>query len=361
MSDIREVALPTYRVTIGAGVLDRIGNIVRDVAPAHRYAIITDTNVGPAHASRVVHALHTNDDAVLTIPAGETHKTRDTWAALTDDLLSAGYGRDTTVIALGGGVVGDVAGFVASTFMRGVPYVQVPTSLLAMIDASVGGKTGVDTPVGKNLVGAFHQPAAVVADIGLLTTLPFEHLRAGMAEAIKHGVIADGAYFAAVESLGANLHSLDVHSAAMLDLVTRSVEIKAAVVSRDEREGGIRKTLNFGHTIGHAIELCSDFELLHGYAVAIGMVYESMLAERLGLARSDTTERVRSAVRATGLPDVRPHAMPIDAVIEATRSDKKARAGHAEFALPARIGAMAAAERGWSIPVSEDLVREILA
>jgi 3-dehydroquinate synthase len=361
VSDVREVPLPTYRVTIGAGVLDHLGEIVREVAPAHRYAIVTDSNVGPTYAARVVQALRTRGDAVFTIPAGETHKTRDTWAALTDDLLAAGYGRDTTVIALGGGVVGDLAGFVAATFMRGVPYVQVPTSLLAMIDASVGGKTGVDTPAGKNLVGAFHQPAAVIADIGVLATLPLDHLRAGMAEAIKHGVIADGAYFAAVASLAGSLHSLDVHSAAMLDLVARSVEIKAAVVSRDEREGGIRKTLNFGHTIGHAIELCSNFELLHGYAVAIGMVYESMLAERLGLAESNTTERVRSAVRAAGLPDVRPRAMPIEAVIEATRSDKKARAGHAEFALPARIGAMAAADRGWSVPVSEDLVREILA
>jgi 3-dehydroquinate synthase len=361
VSDVREVALPTYRVTIGAGVLDRIGDIVREAAPAHRYAIITDANVGPTYALRVAHALHTSLDAVLTIPAGEAHKTRDTWAALTDDLLASAYGRDTTIIALGGGVVGDLAGFVASTFMRGVPYVQVPTSLLAMIDASVGGKTGVDTAAGKNLVGAFHQPAAVIADISVLSTLPLEHLRAGMAEAIKHGVIADTRYFDSVQSLVGSLHSVDVTSAAMLDLVARSVEIKASVVSRDEREGGIRKTLNFGHTIGHAVELCSGFELLHGYAVAIGMVYESMLAERLGLAESNTTERVRSAVRAAGLPDVRPSAMRIDSVIEATRSDKKARAGHAEFALPSRVGAMAASDRGWSVPVSEDLVREILA
>ncbi len=361
-TETREIALPTYRVTIGAGILDRVGEIVRDVAPAHRFAIITDTNVGPAYAARVVSALRASDESVLTIPAGEAHKTRDTWTKLTDDMLAHGFGRDTTVIALGGGVVGDLAGFVASTFMRGIPYIQVPTSLLAMIDASVGGKTGVDTPAGKNLIGAFHQPAAVIADISLLETLPpAEHLRAGMAEAIKHGAIADANYFDAVESLAGSLHSLDVHSAAMLDLVARSVEIKAAVVSRDEREGGIRKTLNFGHTIGHAVELCSGFELLHGYAVAIGMVYESMLAERLGLAEPNTTKRLRSAVRAAGLPDARPSAMSIDAVIEATRCDKKARAGHAEFALPARIGAMAAAERGWSVPVSEDLVREILA
>jgi 3-dehydroquinate synthase len=357
----RNVALSTYQVTIGAGALDQLGDIVRQAAPAHRYAIVTDSNVGPAYAARVRAALRADDDAVFTIPAGEAHKTRETWAQLTDGLLAIGCGRDTTLIALGGGVVGDLAGFVAATFMRGIPYVQVPTSLLAMIDASVGGKTGVDTRAGKNLVGAFHQPAAVVADISVLATLPIEHLRAGMAEALKHGVIADAAYFDAVQSLASSLRSLDVGSAAMLDLVARSVEIKASVVSRDEREQGVRKTLNFGHTIGHAVELCSGFELLHGYAVAIGMVYESILAERLGLAADDTSQRVRAAVRASGLPDVRPRAMAVEDVIHATRGDKKARAGRAEFALPERIGAMAAANRGWSVPVSDDLVREILA
>jgi 3-dehydroquinate synthase len=350
-------------VTIGSGALDRAGDIVRSVAPAHRYAIITDTNVGPTYAPRVTNALRATSADVFTIPAGEAHKTRETWSRLTDSLLAAGFGRDTTVIALGGGVVGDLAGFVAATFMRGVPYVQVPTSLLAMIDASVGGKTGVDTAAGKNLVGAFHQPAAVIADIDALTTLPLDHLRAGMAEAIKHGVIADAAYFDSVCAVASRLDALEVNGGggAMLDLVARSVEIKAAVVTRDEREGGVRKTLNFGHTIGHAVELCSNFELLHGYAVAIGMVYECTLAEQLGVAAAGTASRVRQAVRAAGLPDARPSSMDVDAIVHATRGDKKARAGRAEFALPRRIGEMAAADRGWSVPVNEDVVRAVLA
>ncbi len=357
----RDVALPTYRVTIQPGALDRVGEIVRDVAPAHRYAIVTDTNVGPRYATRVAGALRVDEHSVFTIPAGEAHKTRDVWARVTDDLLAAGYGRDTTVIALGGGVVGDLAGFVAATFMRGVPYVQVPTSLLAMIDASIGGKTGVDTTAGKNLVGAFHQPAAVIADPGVLASLPIEHLRAGMAEAIKHGVIADAEYFARVASLAGSLNALDTSSPAMLDLVARSVEIKADVVTRDEREGGVRKTLNFGHTVGHAIELCSDYTLLHGDAVAIGMVYESVIAERIGAAEPGTADRVRDAVLGAGLPAARPRDMSIDAIVSATRGDKKARGGTAEYALPSRIGAMAGANRGWSMPVSEDLLREVLA
>jgi 3-dehydroquinate synthase len=356
----RDVALPTYKVTIAADALSGIGDIVRNAARAHRYAIVTDSNVGPLYASRVRESLGSTDTAVFTIPAGEAHKTRDSWASLTDELLASGFGRDTTVVALGGGVVGDLAGFVAATFMRGVPYVQVPTSLLAMIDASVGGKTGVDTRAGKNLVGAFHQPAAVVADTSVLATLRPEHLRAGLAEAIKHGVIADADYFESVSRFASSLAASDVAGDAMLGLVARSVEIKADVVRRDERENGVRKTLNFGHTIGHAVELCSNYTLLHGDAVAIGMVYESMLAERLGVAERGTQRAVRRAVCGAGLPDVRPSAIASSDVVAATRGDKKARAGQAEYALPARIGAMAGADAGWSVRVDESLVRDVL-
>lgn len=347
-------------MTIAAGALDRIGDIVRDVAPAHRYAMITDTNVGPAYAARARAAVGANV-IVYTIPAGEAHKTRETWSTLTDQLLSDGFGRDTTIIALGGGVVGDLAGFVAATLMRGVPVVQVPTSLLAMIDASVGGKTGVDTAGGKNLVGAFHQPAAVIADTSVLATLPPDHLRAGMAEAIKHGVIADADYFHAVSSVASRRATLDLAGDELLALVARSVEIKADVVRRDERESGVRKTLNFGHTIGHAVELCSNYALLHGFAVAIGMIYEATLAERLGVADAGTSDRIRQALRAAGLPDVRPPSIAIDAVVAATHGDKKARAGRVEYALPSRIGAMVEAGGRWSLPVDDGLVREVMA
>jgi 3-dehydroquinate synthase len=356
----RSIELPTYRVTIGGGALDQIGEIARVVAPAHRYAIITDDNVGPLYSNSVRAALEGTRIEILTIAAGEAHKTRETWARLTDDLLAHGFGRDSTIIALGGGVVGDIAGFVAATYMRGVPYIQVPTSLLAMIDASVGGKTGVDTSNGKNLVGAFHQPAAVVADIGVLTTLPAEHLRAGMAEAIKHGVIADVEYFNMVSEVATNLASTDVAGNKMLELVARSVEIKADVVRRDERENGVRKTLNFGHTIGHAVERCSNYSVLHGDAVAIGMVYESMLAERLGVAEPKTSSRVRDVLQRAGLPVALPVSISVNDVVAATHGDKKARAGETEYALPLRVGAMAAEDRGWSLAVPDAIVREIL-
>jgi 3-dehydroquinate synthase len=356
----RDIALPTYRVTVGAGILSRIGEIVQATAPAHRFAIITDSNVGPRYAASVSSSLGAARTSVLTIAAGEAQKTRETWSRLTDELLATEFGRDTTIIALGGGVVGDLAGFVAATFMRGIPYVQVPTSLLAMIDASVGGKTGVDTPAGKNLVGAFHQPAAVIADTTVLATLPLEHLRAGLAEAIKHGVIADAAYVGEVEQLASGIDRLDVESESLLSLVARSIEIKADVVRRDEREGGLRKILNFGHTIGHAVELCSGYTLLHGDAIAIGMAYEGAIAERVGVAESGTAERIRQAVKAAGLPYRRPSTIGVEAILRATHGDKKARAGRPEYALPNRVGYMSPA-RGWSMAVDDEIVRAVLA
>jgi 3-dehydroquinate synthase len=349
-----------YRVTIGTGLRQELGNLVAAAAPAHHYAIITDDDVAPhyAPAARAELARH-GRVTVHRMPAGEVHKTRETWGRLTDDLLAAGCGRDTTVVALGGGVVGDVAGFVAATFMRGVPVVQCPTSLLAMIDASVGGKTGVDTAAGKNLVGAFHPPAAVLIDVDTLRTLPEAHRRAGLAEAIKHGAITDAAYFARVESLLPALLAGD--STATIELVARSVEIKAAVVRADEREAGLRKTLNFGHTLGHALEHASGYALLHGEAVAIGMVLEARLAERIGVAARGTAAEIERVAASAGLPTAVPAGLVPTTILDATRHDKKARAGAVAFALPARIGAMAGEERDWAIEVGDSLVLGVLS
>jgi 3-dehydroquinate synthase len=354
-----EITLLGYRIHVAEGALDRLAAIADQATRAHRYAIVTDSNVGPFYASRVRDAFGAGRADLYEIPAGEAHKTRETWAAVTDRMLADGHGRDSTVIALGGGVVGDLAGFVAATYMRGIPCVQVPTTLLAMVDASVGGKTGVDTPAGKNLVGAFHQPAAVVADTSLLRTLPLQHLRAGFAEALKHGVIADAVHFDQVATLGADLQQ-PLDFAALARLVAHSVAIKASVVARDEREGGIRKTLNFGHTLGHAVEHESGYALLHGEAVAIGMALEAEAAERAGVAATGTADTIREALRALALPIVPPPSLTPERLLAATRSDKKARAGVVEYALPARIGAMAGAERGWGIPLPDAVVLAVL-
>jgi 3-dehydroquinate synthase len=357
----RHVALRDYRVSVGPGLLDEIGSVARERTTAHRFAIITDDQVGPRYARRIAASFGT-PPPIITVPAGESQKTRGSWAEITDSLLADGFGRDSALVALGGGVIGDLTGFVAATFMRGIPYVQVPTTLLAMVDASIGGKTGVDTPAGKNLVGAFHPPVAVLADTETLATLPIEQLRAGFAEVIKHGVIADEQYFARVAQQGPELAQrrgdrwLDV----ITPLVIRSVEIKADVVTRDERESGLRKTLNFGHTLGHAIEVCANYQMLHGEAVAAGMVLEADLAERAGIAEGGTRDRIRDALRAAGLPVTRPPTQQPAQLLAATRTDKKARGGVVEYALPRRVGAMAGAERGWGCPVSDDLVLDVL-
>jgi 3-dehydroquinate synthase len=357
----REIRLGGCSIRVGRGLFAHAGAITREVAPAHRYALITDSNVAPLYAEKVRDQLETGSAEVLTIPAGESNKTRESWARLTDQMLAKKFGRDSVVIALGGGVVGDLAGFVAATFMRGIPVLQIPTTLVAMVDASIGGKTAVDTPAGKNLVGAFHPPAVVLVDPQLLTTLPLREMRAGFAEIVKHGVIADDVYLREVASGASEMLSAGGSASdRMLSLIVRSVEIKADIVSRDEREEGLRKTLNFGHTIGHAVELVSGYSLLHGEAVAIGMALEGRLAEQIGVAKAGTAAAIVKALQSAGLPTDLPTGFQAGEVIEAMKSDKKGVSGKTRFALPRRVGAMAGAETGWSVQVGDDQLREVL-
>jgi 3-dehydroquinate synthase len=354
------VSLP-YPVTVASGALDGLHDTVSAIVPIRRVAIITDSTVGALYADRVTQLLKSFRPSVLAVPSGEQHKTRETWARLTDEMLAQLFGRDSLIVALGGGVLGDIAGFVAATYMRGIPFVQVPTTLLAMVDASIGGKTGVDTAAGKNLVGAFHQPAAVVIDPLVLETLPVEHLRAGFAEIVKHGVVADALYLQQARAFLNQWPSVDRAGVAHLTpLIERSVAIKGDIVARDERESGLRKVLNFGHTIGHAIEAGTGFVTLHGHAVAIGLVAEARIAERLGIAKGTMVSSViEETCRAAGLPTALP-SIPVDTLIGLTRADKKARAGRVEYALPKHIGAMAGAEHGWTVPVDDTVVREAL-
>jgi 3-dehydroquinate synthase len=361
-SEARKIAVTGYEIIIQRGAIDSIATTIARAAPAFRYAIVTDSNVGKLYAQKIAAAISSTVD-VITVPAGETTKTRESWIGITDRMLSLGLGRDSAIIALGGGMIGDLAGFVAATYMRGVPFIQIPTSLLAMLDASVGAKTGVDTPAGKNLVGSFYRPAIVIIDQQLLATLPLNHLRAGLTEAIKCGAVADRDYFDWVA--GSPLRELLApdgwRSKSLLPLIARSVEIKAAVVADDEREAGRRRILNFGHTIGHAVEEASSYSLLHGEAVAIGMVLESRLAEKAGIAEPGTAVRIQEAVVAAGLPIRVPAGIAIERVIARMSFDKKARSGHVEFALPRRIGAMYEKEGHWSVAVDEALVKEVLS
>ncbi len=350
-----------YDVLIRPGAYADLPRLLRELAPASRYALISDSNVAELYAGDVARLL---GDAGLevdrfTFPAGEANKNREVWIELSDRMLAARHGRDSAVLALGGGVTGDLAGFVAATYMRGLPLVQLPTTVLAMIDSSVGGKTGVDTPGGKNLIGSFLQPRLVLADTNALRTLPEAEIRSGLAEAIKHGLIADRGYFDWMTASVTPLISLD--PPATVRLIARSVEIKAAVVGSDEREQGLRKTLNFGHTVGHAVEALSRFSLLHGEAIAIGMVVEAEIGESLGITEGGTADRVRAALIDFGLPVSVPGEFPTSAILELTRVDKKARAGQAEYALIEEVGVSSRGSGSYGIAVGDQVVAAALA
>lgn len=351
----------SYDVHIGAGLLEQLPGLLAAHCPAHRYAIIADHHVAELHAARLSTVLLAAGVTaqLFTFPAGEWNKTRETWGELTDRMLAAQLGRDCAVIAFGGGVAGDLAGFVAATYLRGVPWVQVPTTLLAMIDASIGGKTGVDAPAGKNLVGAFHQPRVVAADIALLATLPRVHVAAGAAEAVKHGVICDAAYATRLGEDAPQLLGRDL--AALERAVVRSVAIKADIVARDEREAGLRQVLNFGHTVAHAVEAHTRYELLHGEAVAVGMAVEAKLAERLGVAQEGLAEQVAALLRRFDLPLALPAAVTLDELIDAMHVDKKARRGKVRCALPRTLGSMAQSGDGeWTVDVDINILRRVL-
>jgi 3-dehydroquinate synthase len=351
-----------YPITIETGALDRLGDVVCDVTPKNRVLAITDGTVAGLYGPRVLKSLEragANSQGVCSFDIREATKTRETWMAISDELFARRLGRDTTLVALGGGVVGDVVGFVAATYMRGVPFVQVPTTLLAMVDASVGGKTGVDTPQGKNLIGAFHQPAAVLIDPSVLDTLAAPHYRGGFAEIIKHGVISDAAYVSSVIAFLQRSATTSSRAYDLAPIIERSVQIKASVVGRDERESGLRKVLNFGHTIAHAIEAATEYRVLHGDAVAIGMVVEARIAERAGVAERGLADEVARVCTAAGLPTTLPK-VDVRSLIKFTHADKKARGGSVEYALPKRIGEMAGEDRGWAIPVDDALVAEVL-
>ncbi len=357
----RGAGASAYEVWVREGLIDGAGTLIAAACPAYRYAIIADTRVAGLYGERLVGALAEEglSGTLLRFPAGEWNKSRETWSDLIDGMLKAGFGRDTVVIALGGGVAGDLGGFVAATFMRGVPLVQIPTTLLAMLDSSVGGKTGVDTPAGKNLVGAFHQPCLVLADPAVLKTLPAPQFTSGLAEALKHGLILDAEYF---ESIAGGLEALFGREPDRLtELIARSVEIKAAVVSRDERESGYRKVLNFGHTVAHALEAISGYAWLHGEAVAVGMALEAAIGEVAGVTREGVAGRIQEVLEAARLP------VELDDEVDATRffevleQDKKRLGGQVRYTLLGEIGRVAtSAEGDWTHAVPEDLVRSVL-
>jgi 3-dehydroquinate synthase len=328
----------SYPIRIGSGLTAAVGEDLRQRKIAARYAVISDAHVAQLYGDALLHSLANAglQAELITFPRGEASKNLQTMADLASRLAQKGYDRADGLLALGGGVTGDITGFLASIYMRGIPFVQVPTSLLAQVDSSVGGKTGVDIPEGKNLVGTFYQPRAVYIDTDVLRTLPEEELRGGLAEVIKYGVIHDADFFDFLQQNRESVFALDQKT--ITSLIARCCEIKAWVVERDEREGGLRRILNFGHTIGHAVEAASDFTIIHGLAVGIGMRAAADLAVKTGCLQPDDADRIRNLIESYGLPVTIPPQLDRAAIRRYLLSDKKTVGGRVFYVLPEAVG-----------------------
>jgi 3-dehydroquinate synthase len=350
----------SYPIVVTSGELDRVGDFARSRSQGTQALVVCDANTRKRFAESVARCLNASGfkTHVSVLAAGETTKSLESASGLYENLIAMAADRQTLVVAVGGGVIGDLAGFAAATYARGIPFLQVPTSLLAQVDSSVGGKVGVnfhgaDGRITKNMIGAFHQPAGVFIDTETLRSLPPEELRAGLAEVVKYGVILDAEFFAFLESNAAAILALD--PAATRHVVARCCRLKADVVEADEREVTDRRAiLNYGHTLAHAIEAVTR-EYRHGEAVAIGMIAASRLAERLGRLPSEVTERQIRLLQRFGLPTASSKLDPT-ALLDAMRHDKKAKAGRLRFVLPTRIGQVELAN-----DVTEADMRAILA
>ena len=362
-----------YPVHVEPGILVLLRELLEERVPRRPLVMIADEKVnrlydewtsGTAEARRL--GARASDAGMrprflkrLVFPQGELSKSRETWSRLTDELLADGIGRDAAIVAMGGGVTGDLAGFVAATYLRGIPYVQVPTTLLAMLDSSVGGKVGVDTAFGKNQVGAFYPPVMVVADPLTLMSLPDRDYRAGLAEAVKHGMIADREYFDWIASKGRDIRARQ--PATITQLVQRSIEIKVGVVTLDERERGRRAILNAGHTVAHAIEAASGYRMHHGECVSIGLVVECRIAEAMGLAEPGTAITVAKVLERFGLPLRLPEDIAPETVLEAMAVDKKNRAGAIHFSFPRAVGAMHGSGTDWTVASPPEVILKELS
>jgi 3-dehydroquinate synthase len=347
-----------YSVVIGAGALSRLPELL----PADRYGVvvISEQRVWPLWGEAVMALLAERELRVghYLFAPGEVHKSRETKATLEDRLLADAWGRDVVLVALGGGVVTDLVGYLAATYLRGVRYLSVPTTLLAMVDAALGGKTGVNTAAGKNLVGAFHQPEAVLADLDTLGTLPDVELDHGLAETVKHAALADEAL---LDRLVTDATALRARDAEVLgDIVARSMAVKLQLVAADEQDHGVRQALNFGHTVGHALERASDYRVGHGHAVAVGMCVESDAAVRAGLMAPTVRDRIVGVIESLGLPARVPEDISHTALTAALVLDKKNRGGEVRYAFPGALGQVATFGGHYTTALPDAAVRDAL-
>ncbi|MBD2664952.1 3-dehydroquinate synthase [Richelia sinica FACHB-800] len=361
MSSVIKVNLPeqSYEIAIAPGSLDQLGEQMSGVKLGQKVLLVSNPMIFKHYGERAIASLKKAgfEVASYNLPAGERYKTLNSIQKLYDIALENRLERSSTMVALGGGVIGDMVGFAAATWLRGINVVQVPTSLLAMVDSAIGGKTGVNHPHGKNLIGAFHQPRFVLIDPEVLKTLPAREFRAGMAEVIKYGVIWDTELFDQLEA-SKHLEQLRYVKAELIqNILTRSCQAKADVVSKDEKEAGLRAILNYGHTIGHAVESLTEYRMFkHGEAVGIGMVAAGQIAVELGLWQAADTERQNALIKKAGLPTKLPANIEIAAIIDALQLDKKVKSGKVRFVLPTQIGVVKVTDE-----VPPDTISQVLA
>lgn len=361
--ELKKVVDDSYEIEVGRTLARKLAEDLQNglMGSVRRFALITDSNVEKLYARKIFRLLTDTgfSGEIFSFPAGEKSKTREMKAALEDRMLQAGFRRDCFVLAVGGGVVSDLAGFLAGTYGRGVPFINYATSLLAAADASVGGKTAVDTPLATNLIGLFYQPKKVYIDIDCWNTLPEREVSSGLAETVKHACLADADFFAYLEQ---HMDGIRAGSPEACEYIARrNCEIKYRVVMKDERESGLREVLNLGHTVGRAIETLSGYRLLHGEAVSIGLAAECALAVRLGLMTAEEESRVKALLSRAGLPVHIPDDTDREALVRKLYTDKKVRNGCLRFVVQKGIGQIAEFRPGvFATEVSEDTARELL-
>ncbi|BAU62975.1 3-dehydroquinate synthase [Stanieria sp. NIES-3757] len=337
-----------YEIVISPGCLSELGNQMKKLNVGKKVLVVSNPEIFNVYGDTCLQSLETAGFEVEhhLIPAGETYKTLQSIEQVYDTAFKHHLERSSTLVALGGGVIGDMTGFAAATWLRGVNFIQVPTTLLAMVDASVGGKTGVNHPQGKNLIGAFYQPKLVLIDPDVLKTLPEREFRAGMAEVIKYGIIWDADLFSKLEQAEQIDSFAGISSELLETILVRSTQAKADVVSQDEKEAGLRAILNYGHTIGHAVESLTNYEqFVHGEAVAIGMVAAGKIATQMGLWTEEEATRQDRLIKKTGLPTTIPAELDLDDILATLQSDKKVKAGKVRFILPTQIGKVEISDR----------------
>jgi len=360
MASIINVNLPqqSYEIAIASSSLDKLGEQMTLLKLGKKVLLVSNQTIFKHFGERAIASLKAAgfEVASCTLPIGERYKTLNSVQKIYDTALENRLERSSTMVALGGGVIGDMTGLAAATWLRGINFVQVPTTLLAMVDAAIGGKTAVNHPQGKNLIGAFHQPRLVLIDPEVLKTLPMREFRAGMAEVIKYGVIWDAQLFAEMEQSKRLDQLRYLKTELIYNILTHSCQAKAEVVGKDEREAGLRAILNYGHTIGHAVESLTGYRVVnHGEAVAIGMVAAGQIAVELGLWQKAETERQDALIQKAGLPTQLPSGVDIEAVIEALQTDKKVQDGKVRFVLPTQIGVVTVSDQ-----VPSNTIRQVL-